>query len=143
MVYLTTPQGAEYNLSFHVEDMPQVQGFRLMAHAPNLEIEFHDGSLRDVINSTRASYIRQQIRATIQRSSVVLCLIGNGTAWRDWVDWELKTAYELGKGICGIRLKDSRGRAPQLLRELNAPIASWGRVEDYVAVIECTAARRC
>ena len=130
-------------LSFHVEDLAQVRGFRLMARAPNLEIEFHDGSLREVINSSRASYIKQQIRSIIQKTSVVVCLIGNGTAWRDWVDWELNTAFELGKGICGIRLKDSRGRAPQLLGDIDAPIALWGDVKDLVAVIECAAARRC
>jgi hypothetical protein len=41
-------------LSFHVEDLAQVRGFRLMSRAPNLEIDFCDGSLREVINSTRA-----------------------------------------------------------------------------------------
>lgn len=39
-----------------------------MARAPNLEIKFYDGSLREVINST------------IQKASVIVCLIGNGTA---------------------------------------------------------------
>jgi hypothetical protein len=130
-------------LSFHVEDLAQVRGFRLMARAPNLEIDFHDGSLRDVINSTQGTYIKQQIRAIIQRASVVVCLIGNGTAWRDWVEWELNTAFELGKGICGIRLKESRGRAPQLLNDIDAPIARWGNTSDLVSVIECAAARRC
>jgi hypothetical protein len=130
-------------LSFHVEDLPQVNGFRLMARAPNLEIDFHDGSLREVINSARGSYIKQQIRSIIQKTSVLVCLIGNGTAWRDWVDWELDTAFHLGKGICGIRLKDSRGRAPQLLRDIDAPIAHWGDVQDLIRVIECAAARRC
>jgi len=129
-------------LSFHVEDLPQVQGFRLMARAPNLEIEFRNGSLREVINSTRGSYIKQQIRSIIQKASVVVCLIGNGTAWRDWVEWELNTAFELGKGICGIRLKDSRGQAPQLLRDIDAPVARWGDIRDLIAAIECAAARR-
>src|SRR5207248_2136854 len=82
------------------------------------------------------------IRAIIQRASVVVCLIGNGTAWRDWVEWELNTAFELGKEICGIRLKDSRGRAPQLLNDIDAPIARWGDTIDLVAVIACEAARR-
>jgi len=58
------------------------------------------------------------------------------------VEWELNTAFELGKGICGIRLKDSHGRAPQLLRDIDAPIALWGDVQDLVAVIECAAAHR-
>jgi len=130
-------------LSFHVEDLAQVRGFRLMARAPNLEIEFYDGSLREVINSTSGSYIKHQIRSIIQKTSVVVCLIGNGTAWRDWVEWELRTAFELGKGICGIRLKDSRGRAPEILTDTGAPIARWGNVQDLISVIECGAARRC
>jgi hypothetical protein len=129
-------------ISFHVEDLPQVRGFRLMRHSPNLDIDFHDGSLREVINSVRGSYIKQQIRAIIQRASVMICLIGNGTAWREWVEWELDTALELGKGICGIRLKDSRGRVPQLLTEIGAPIARWGDTQDLIAAIECAAARR-
>src|SRR5260370_26727468 len=104
-------------LSFHVEDLAQVRGFRLMSRAPNLEIDFYDGSLREVINSTRGSYIKQQIRSIIQRTSVVVCLIGNGTAGREWVDWELRTAFELGKGICGIRLKDSRGITPESITD--------------------------
>lgn len=130
-------------LSFHVEDLPQVRGFRLMALAPNLGIGFYDGSLREVIESVRGAYIKEQIRAIIQRTSVLVCLIGNGTAWREWVEWELATAFELGKGICGIRLKDSRGKAPQLLRDIDAPIAHWGDTQDLIRVIECAAARRC
>jgi len=130
-------------LSFLVEDLAQVRGFRLMSRAPNLEIDFYDGSLREVINSTRGSYIKQQIRSIIQRTSIVVCLIGNGTAWREWVDWELNTALELGKGICGIRLRDSRGKTPQLLNDIDAPIARWGDVQNLIAVIECAAARRC
>jgi hypothetical protein len=59
------------------------------------------------------------------------------------VDWELSTAFELGKGICGIRLKESHGKAPQLLRDLDAPVAGWGEVQNFISVIECAAARRC
>src|SRR5262249_46500993 len=127
--------------SFHAEDMPQVRGFRLMAHNPNLEIDFYDGSLQESVNSARSTYIKQCIFPKIRRSEVLVCLIGNGTAWREWVDWEIQTAIDLGKGICGIRLKDSRGRTPELLRQLNAPVASWGDTEELISVIECAAAR--
>jgi len=129
-------------LCFHIEDIAQVNGFRLMARAPNLEIDFYDGSLRETINSERSSYIKQQIGAIIQRTSVVVCLIGNGTAWRDWVNWELETAFSLGKGICRIRLKESRGQAPELLRRIGLPIARWGDVGNLIGAIEAATARR-
>jgi hypothetical protein len=129
-------------LSFHMEDRPQVQGFRLMAMNPKLDVEFHDGSLQEPVDSQQSSYVRSVIREKIQRCSVVVCLIGNGTAWRDWVDWELRIAQEMGKGICGVRLKNSRGHVPRLLSEVDAPIAPRMAVEEVIKVIECAAARR-
>jgi hypothetical protein len=128
-------------LSFHYEDRDQVNGFRLMAHNPNLPIDFSDVSVRAPINSEEAAYLKRAISEKIRRCSVAVCLIGDGTAWREWVEWELETALELGKGVCGVRLKGSRGRAPDLLRRNGAPIANWGQSE-IVAAIECAAARR-
>jgi hypothetical protein len=128
-------------LSFHAEDKAQVQGFRLLAYNSHLDIDFYDGSLQVAVNSENSSYIKQCIRAKIERVSVVVCLIGNGTAWRDWVDWELYMAQQLGKGICGVRLKGSRGRTPELLRTMGAPVAPWS-MQSIVSVIECAAARR-
>lgn len=128
-------------LSFHAEDRQQVQGFRLMAYNASIDLDFYDGSLQEPVNSERASYIKQVLRPKIQRSSVVVCLIGNGTAWRDWVDWELQTAAELRRGICGVRLKGSRGRTPPFLAKVRAPIAQWD-TGQIVAAIESAAARR-
>lgn len=128
-------------LSFHAEDKPQVQGFRLMAYNPNVETDFYDGSLQEPVNSERGSYIRKTIVERIRRASIVVCLIGNGTAWRDWVDWEIRTGAALGKGICGVRLKESRGRTPPALIEVGAPIARWDMAE-IISIIECAAARR-
>jgi hypothetical protein len=128
-------------LSFHYEDRNQVNGFRLMAYSPNLPIDFADVSVRFAINSAEGAYLRKVISEKIKRCSVVVCLIGNGTAWREWVEWELETALNLGKGVCGVRLKDSRGQAPEVLRRIGAPVANWDQAA-IVAAIECAAARR-
>ena len=112
-----------------------------MAYSPYPPIDFYDGSVRTAINSLQSTYVKVRIREKIRNCSVVVCLIGNGTAWRQWVDWELETALEFGKGICGVRLKDSRGRTPELLNRIDAPIAQWDP-RQIVAAIECAAARR-
>jgi len=128
-------------LSFHAEDRPQVQGFRLMALNKSISLDFYDASVRVPINSLNATYIRSVIRAKIQQASVLVCLIGNGTAWRDWVDWEIRQAQLFGKGICGVRLKGSFGRTPPALVEFQAPVAPWD-LDEITRVIECAAARR-
>jgi hypothetical protein len=135
------PRTRRLFLSFHAEDKPQVQGFRLMAMNPKVDLDFYDSSLAVAINSENGSYVKQVLRDKIRRASVLVCLIGNGTAWRDWVDWEIRTAYEMGKGVCGVRLKGSYGRRPPVLSERDAPVASWDMTE-IIAAIECAAARR-
>jgi hypothetical protein len=127
--------------SFHYEDRQQVNGFRLMAHNPKLDIDFFDGSVREAVDSQSSAYIRRTIAEKIRLASVVVCLIGNGTAWRDWVDWEINKGLDLRKGICGVRLKHARGAAPQILRDTGAVIASWD-LSQIVAAIECAASRR-
>jgi hypothetical protein len=128
-------------LSFHYEDRQQVNGFRLMGKNKNIDISFYDGSVREEVDSTRSAYVKSQIAAKIQRCSVLVCLIGDGTAWRKWVEWEISKALELGKGVCGVQLKGSRGRAPDILRKIGAPIASWN-IDEIISAIECAAARR-
>jgi hypothetical protein len=128
-------------ISFHKGDHRYVSAFCLMARNPNVAIEFYNESLREVIGSESMSYVRSRIREMIRRASVIVCLIGNGTAWREWVDWELCTAAELHKGICGVRIRDSHGRFPPLLHDVGAPIARWD-TEEIIAAIECAAARR-
>jgi len=128
-------------LSYHAEDKQQVRGFRLMIINPKVDLSIYDEGLQEAINSERSQYIKERIRAKIYAASIVLCLIGNGTAWRDWVDWELNTAVDLNKGVCGVRLKGSRGRTPPLLKRIQAPIAPWD-VKNIIAAIECAAARR-
>lgn len=128
-------------VSFHAEDFPQVNGFRLMMNNPGVELDLADNSLKAQVDSDNETYVRRVIRDKIRRAEVIVCLIGHGTAWRDWVDWELNTGLSLGKGICGVRLRGSRGRAPAALGEVSAPVAQWD-VTKIVAAIECAAARR-
>jgi hypothetical protein len=127
--------------SFDYDDVMQVLGFRLMLRNPNVALEFTDMGVRAEINSQRGTYLRQQIRLKMQPCSIVLCLIGDATAWSEWVNWELQAAHEMSKGLCGVRLKGSRGRAPQILRDLDAPVAQWD-IDQTIAAIECAAARR-
>lgn len=128
-------------LSFHYEDRTQVAGFRLMIRNDRVALELRDFGLTEAVQSENESYIRARIREKIRRSELIVCLIGNGTAWREFVDWELKTGLELGKGLCGVRLKDARGRTPPVLKEVRAGIAPW-EVGGIVAAIEQAAARR-
>ncbi len=128
-------------ISFHEEDLRRVQGFRLMCLNPGLELDIYDSSLRVPVASENARSIRNAILYKLRQASVVICLVGDGTGWREWVDWELEQARTMGKGLCAVRINGTYGRVPRLLRELDSPFVSWNAAA-IVAAIECAAARR-
>ena len=56
--------------------------------------------------------IQKWIDDQLSGKSVAIVLIGAATAGRKWIDYEIKKAWELGKGLMGIyvhRLKDLNG----------------------------------
>jgi hypothetical protein len=128
-------------LSFHREDLRQVAGLRLMMRNDRLALDISDEPNREPVGSERSSYIKRVLRERIRQVDVVMCMIGNGTAWREWVDWELQTALQERRGVCGVRLKGSRGRTPDILIDNGAPIAPWN-LARMIAAIESAAARR-
>jgi MTH538 TIR-like domain (DUF1863) len=56
--------------------------------------------------------IKRWINKEIQRVSCVVVLIGERTADRPWIDYEIERAWKTGKGLVGVRihgLRDRRG----------------------------------
>jgi hypothetical protein len=79
----------------------------------------------DFINSNDTNYVMSRIRAThLGDSTVTLCMIGNCTHSRRYIDWELKSSLRQGalytpNGLIGILLPHMRntGHLPPRLKE--------------------------
>jgi hypothetical protein len=127
--------------SFHAEDISRVNGLRLMIRNPDVNLDFDEASLKNLVNSGNSTYIKQSLSTKIERSEVLLCLIGNGTGWREMVNWEIGRAIELRKGICAVRIRGTYGKIPDLIREHDFPSAQWD-TKKILAAVECAAARR-
>lgn len=59
------------------------------------------------------SHIKKWIDEQLQKRSCLVVLIGENTANRKWINYEIKKAYELNKGIVGIyihKLSDKQGK---------------------------------
>lgn len=135
------PRPRSVFLSFHWEDLAQVRGFRLMTANERLTLSISDEPARYPVKSERSTYIRRVLRDRIASVDVLICLIGNGTAWREWVEWEVETAARLHVGICGIRLKGSRGRIPPILHQHGVALAPWNHTLMTPAIERAAALR--
>jgi hypothetical protein len=122
-------------LSFVEEDLDLVRLFRGQAKNENSALTFDDYSVKVPYTSEDAAYIRGKIKAKIQACSVLVCLVGEHTHKSEWVNWEIRTASDLGKEIVGVRLNKLRDDLlPEALSAVRAKVCPW-EVAKIVALI--------
>ncbi len=122
-------------LSFVEEDLELVKLFRGQARNKNSALSFDDYSVKVPYNSADAGYIRGKIKEKIRSSSVLICLVGPDTHKSTWVDWEIRTAEELGKKVIGVRLRgDARDPLPAALNSVGAKTCGWD-IDSIVGLI--------
>ncbi len=122
-------------LSFVEEDLELVKLFRGQARNKNSALSFDDYSVKVPYNSADAGYIRGKIREKIRSSSVLVCLVGPHTHKSTWVDWEIRTADELGRKIIGVRVRrEARDPLPAALNSVGAKTCGWD-IDSIVGLI--------
>ena len=96
----------------------------------DFDFEFYDGSLRDAINSTNATYIKSQIKPKILAASHLLCLVGAQAAKSAWIDWEIQTAVDNRKKLIAVKIDRANASPAALL----ANGAKWALSFNFDAI---------
>lgn len=81
--------------------------------------------------------IARLLRMKMRWASQVIVVIGKETHQRDWVNWEIKAAHQLGKPIIGVYengLKD-QVEIPENLKKYATSIVGW-RSDSVVNALE-------
>lgn len=109
-------------ISFHMDDGNQVNLLRSQAKSEDFDIEFRDYSVKEPFDEKWKTNCRERIAQT----SVVICMIGEKTAERKAVIWELEEAYRQGKKVIGVRIyRDRNHPIPKPLVVNKASIMEW------------------
>jgi hypothetical protein len=99
-------------ISFDHDDTDQVNGFLGLRNIVE-NLEFHNHKLDRRVKSTDEAYVKRVIREEyIKPASVTIVLIGERTAYSQWVTWEIAESKRQGKGLLGICLKNTHGPIP-------------------------------
>ena len=82
--------------------------------------------------------VERLLTMRIKWSGTFICLIGDRTHTRDWVDFEIEQAYNQGKKIIGIYAHGSMETAelPENLRKYASNIIGWNSIEKLGEMIE-------
>ena len=110
-------------VSFDHNDTTQVNGFLGLRQILDA-FDFYNHKLDRRIQSSDGDYVSRIISDEyIRPASVAVVLIGNQTANSAWVKWEIAESLRQGKGILGIRLKDTFGPVPAGIPPAN--VGGW------------------
>ncbi len=85
----------------------------------DFEFDFHDNSVGVSIKTNNESRIKAEITKKLNKSNLVLCIVGEKTYLRPMVNWELEKAKELDKKLIIVKIK-SYYKSPKCL--LNSKI---------------------
>lgn len=97
-------------------------------------VGFADRSLWEKAKTTGPKSLERLILDGLSGTTATVVLIGEGTADRRWVRFEIKESVKRNNALIGVRIHhlvdhlgraSRRGRAPELLNQIEVPIYDW------------------
>jgi hypothetical protein len=85
----------------------------------NKEETFVDGSIWEKSQSKGESVLKKLIETGLKKTSVTAILIGENTANRRWVNYEIIRSFDRGNGIFGIHINRIKGKTGLTARGQN------------------------
>lgn len=115
-------------VSHQHNDADKIESFKKLIG--NHGIDMRDSSIYEnklKNNATNEQYIKQElIKPQMNWAGTVVVLIGKDTADSDYVNWEIKTAAEMGKRIVGVFLQGAKEEdIPSELKEYGDSLVGW------------------
>lgn len=112
-------------LSYKWEDKIFTDGLRGTFLNPNNEYRHVPSIEREDYRKKSIEAKKSYLRGLITDCQALICVIGQNTHSSEWVAYELEVATSQDKKIVPIRIRDTTGGAPKLIRERNLEIISW------------------
>lgn len=116
-------------ISFHVDDLFAKKLLVEQAKSDKFELDF----INYAVNEPFDEKWKTQCKERIRQASVTICLIGEMTAQREAVTWELNTSYALDKKVFGVRIfRDKYHTVPYPITQHGSSVLKWN-ISDIVA----------
>lgn len=112
----------QHNDADKIENLKKLIG----KHGINMkDSSIYENKLKN--NAQNEQYIKYElIKPQIQWAGTVVVLIGKDTAKSNYVNWEIKTAAEMGKRIVGVFLQGAKDEdVPRELHEHGHCLVGW------------------
>jgi imidazolonepropionase-like amidohydrolase len=131
--------------AFDYKDVFAVNQIRRAAQFIDVAVAgFTDASQWEKLKEKDDAVIRAAIDAAVVGTTVTVACVGDRTAARRWVDYELRVSRDRGNGLLGVYLPGQAGHPkPKVLEDVGAPLYRWdhARFADWVEAAAARAGR--
>ena len=108
-------------ISFHNNDERKVDLLRVQARREEYDLNFRDHSVKAPIEKWR-----KEVDKKIDNTSATIVMIGEHTAERPNVAYEIERSYAKGKKVIGVMIRsDKNYKVPKQMKDSKAPIVPW------------------
>lgn len=114
-------------ISHHGEDDEHVQSLKQRLAERGCQLRNSSVDSTKPNNATNEDYIKQTLRDRISWAGTFICLIGYETYDREWVEWEIEQAHQMGKTIIGVYAHGTAEDAelPEGLKKYADSVIGW------------------
>ncbi len=112
-------------LSYKWEDRKHANDLKSNLKNPNNLYRHIPLTEREDYREKGKKYIRNYLKEIINDCEAILCLIGNNTHSSPWVFYELDVANSQSKKIVPLRIPNTTGGPPKLIKDKEINIIEW------------------
>src|SRR5687768_6495103 len=124
-------------ISHHGKDDEHIQDFKAKVQERGCTIDNRSVDSTQQNNAEDEDYIKSMLRKRIEQCDTFICLIGYETYNREWVEWEIQQAVEMGKKIIGVFIYGAAEDAeiPDGIKEYADDVIGW-QIDKIIDAIE-------
>lgn len=112
-------------ISYKYEDRNFVNSLKGLLQNPN-NLYRHRGISENMDFRDRGSLaIKDYLKGEIRDCDALICLIGQDTHTSEWISYELEVAKSIGKKIVAVRIPQTSGGLPYLLKAWGISEINW------------------
>ena len=112
-------------LSYKWEDREWANGINGLLNNPNNRYRHLTDSERQDERSKGKDAVKEYLKGIIRENNALLCLIGSDTYNATGVIYELEVAKSIGKKIIAVRIPNTTGGMPNLLKSWGISETKW------------------
>lgn len=116
-------------ISYKWEDKKYANGLDGLLNNPNNDYRHLTEREREDLRYKGESSVKDYLKDKIRDRDAIICLIGNNTHNSTGVKYELQVAKSLEKKIIVVRIPQTKGGLPTLLKKWGIKETPWNSIE--------------